>query len=79
MMKNAFSHYFRFSKQKMASVEANTLYFVDIVGELAIIKLSRRATLPVRGGGSGYYLFSAHNYSIQSGAADIVATDIIVS
>ena len=68
-------------KSKMAAIEANTLYFVDTFDELAIIKLSRRATLPVKGGkhGDGYQLFSAFNYTIPAGAADIIATDLAVS
>ena len=63
----------------MARIEANTLYIVDIVGELGIIRLSRRTTLPIMGDGGGYNLFSAMNITIRAGAADIVPTGMVVS
>ena len=58
---------------------ANTLYFVDIVGELGIIKLSRRATIPVREDGGGYNIFSVRDHTIQAGAAEIASTGLLVS
>ena len=66
-------------EKNMARIEANTLYIVDIVGELGIIRLSRRTTLPIMGDGGGYNLFSAMNITIRAGAADIVPTGMVVS
>ena len=66
-------------KQNMPRLEADTLYFVNIVGELGIIRLSRRTNLPIMGDDGGYNLFSAMNITIKAGAADIVPTGMIVS
>ena len=58
---------------------ANTIYIVDIVGELGVIKLSRRANIPVRENGGGYNIFSVLDRTIQAGAAAIVPTGLLVS
>lgn len=65
----------------MAMLIPNTLYIVDTVDELEVIKLSGKATLPTKliGPSDGYQLYSAYNYIVPAGATVIAATDLAVS
>ena len=57
--------------------EAGEICFLDIVGNLQVVKLCRSAILPVKED-SGYQIFSAHRLTVQPKSSAIVESCLTV-